>query len=149
MDRQVVPYKKEHRDSCIEVFKTNIGKYFDEGELKGFIDFLDFNVYSTQYFVVLLDGISVIGCGGYYLNSEVVRLVDGMIDKSSHKTGPGLLLLEYRLTKAKAEYPGRNIGIDTSQHTEGFFEKYGFKTTESVKDFYGVGIDKVSMLYNP
>ena len=148
MDRKVVPYTSQYKDACLNVFKSNIGKYFADHELKEFEEFLGSQVYSTKYFVVLSDN-KVIGCGGYYLRDGEIRLVDGMIEKTSHKTGAGLLLLEHRLNAAKCEYPDKSIGIATSQHTEGFFKKYGFETTDVVKNFFGEGIDKVSMVYKP
>lgn len=148
MDRKVVPYTSQHKDACLNVFKSNIGKYFADDELKEYEEFLGAQVHSTKYFVVF-SGEKVIGCGGYYLRDGEIRLVDGMIEQASHKTGAGLLLLEHRLNAAKSEYPDKSVGIATSQHTEGFFKKYGFKTTDIVKNFFGEGIDKVSMLYSP
>ena len=148
MDRKVVPYTSQYQDACLNVFKSNIGKYFADNELEEFEEFLGSQVYSTKYFVVLSDS-KVIGCGGYYFRDGEIRLVDGMIEKTSHKTGAGLLLLEHRLNAAKSEYPDKSIGIATSQHTEGFFKKYGFETTDVVKNFFGEGIDKVSMVYKP
>jgi len=148
MDKKVVPYKKEYRDACVEIFKSNIGQYFDESELEGFEDFLVDQVFSTKYFVVFFDD-KIIGCGGYYLRNGEIRLIDGMIGKKNHKTGAGVFLLEYRVKKAIEEYPDKRIGIDTSQYTEGFFKKYGFVTIKVIKDHYGSGIDKVSMEYNP
>ena len=148
MDRRVVPYTSQYQDACLNVFKSNIGKYFADNELEEFEEFLGSKVYSIKYFVVLSDN-KVIGCGGYYFRDGEIRLVDGMIEKTSHKTGAGLLLLEHRLNAAKCEYPDKSIGIATSQHTEGFFKKYGFETTDVVKNFFGEGIDKVSMVYKP
>ena len=122
INREIIPYKVEHRAACISVLKSNIGQYFDQSELAGFEDFLDNHVFTTQYFVVTTEG-NVKGCGGYYLNNGVVRLIEGMVDKTCHKTGLGKLLLEFRLQKSIEEHPDIPIGIDTSQHTEGFFNK--------------------------
>ncbi|MCL1045901.1 GNAT family N-acetyltransferase [Shewanella electrodiphila] len=91
----------------------------------------------------------VIGCGGFCLKDNMVRLVDGMITKTHHKTGAGAFLLASRLEKIKFKYPKLKVGINTSQHTAGFFERYGFVMTKKVKNFYALGIDKVSMEYVP
>ena len=146
MDRKVIPYQREHKEACIKVFRSNIGKYFAEEELAEFEEFLDTKVETLKYFV-MISADKVIGCGGYYVRGDEVRLNDGMIDQSEHKTGAGVQLLEFRLNAAKLEYPNKDIGIDTSQHTEGFFKKYGFTTTNIVNNFFGEGIDKVSMVY--
>ncbi len=140
------PNKEDYRSVCIEIFKSNIGLYFAEDELEGFEGFLDNHVRSTRYYVVFSKG-KIIGCGGYFLKNGMVRLIEGMVKKQSHKTGAGLLLLKYRLKMAREEYPDKIIGIDTSQNTEGFFKKYGFVTTNVVKDYYAIGLDKVSMEY--
>jgi predicted GNAT family N-acyltransferase len=147
MIRKVLPYKEEYRSACIEIFKTNIGPFFAEDELGGFEDFLDNHVGATKYFVVFSDD-EIIGCGGFYLKKGVVRLREGMIKKQNHKTGAGLLLLEYRLNMVREEYPDKKIAIDTTQNTEGFFKKYGFVTTKVARDFYAIGLDKVSMEYS-
>jgi predicted GNAT family N-acyltransferase len=147
MIRKVLPYKEEYRSVCIEIFKTNIGPFFAEDELEEFEGFLDNHVGSTKYFVVFSDD-EIIGCGGFYLKEGVVRLREGMIKKQNHKTGAGLLLLEYRLNMVREEYPDKKIAIDTTQNTEGFFKKYGFVTTNVVRDFYAIGLDKVSMEYS-
>jgi predicted GNAT family N-acyltransferase len=142
--RKIVPYNSEFRSDCIEIFRGNIGLYFAEDELQGFVDLLDHNLGDKPYFVVLLDD-EVIGCGGYRIKGDVVRLMVGMINSAHHKTGAGKQLLIYRLNHISKNLPGYKIELETSQHTEGFFKKFGFVTTGIVKDFYGVGIDKVSM----
>lgn len=147
MANKILPYKKEYRAECIEIFKTNIGPYFAEDELEGFEDFLDNHVGSTRYYVVFSKD-KIIGCGGYCLVNGKVKLTQGMVIKQSHKTGAGLFLLKYRLKMAAEEYPDKIIGIDTSQNTEGFFKKYGFITKNVVKDYYAIGLDKVSMEYS-
>ena len=37
------------------------------------------------------------------------------------------------------------VTIDTSQHSAGFFAKFGFHVTDVLKDGFDVGIDQVSM----
>ena len=84
MDRKVVPYTSQYKDACLNVFKSNIGKYFADNELKEFEEFLGSQVYSTKYFVVLSDS-KVIGCGGYYFRGGEIRLVDGLFFQSCHQ----------------------------------------------------------------
>ncbi|MBU2714497.1 GNAT family N-acetyltransferase [Zooshikella sp. WH53] len=52
----------------------------------------------------------------------------GMINRNRHGRGIGSTLLEYRIKKIHEESSNPKIKLCTSQHTVGFYEKFGFKT---------------------
>ena len=68
-----------------------------------------------------------------------------MIREDHLGTGLGKALTEFRIETAQEKYPGLTITIGTSQHTEGFYQKFGFVTTEHTVNGYGPGIDMCRM----
>jgi ribosomal protein S18 acetylase RimI-like enzyme len=39
------------------------------------------------------------------------------------------------------------VGVDTTQFSYGFFERFGFKTTKITEDFYEKGMHRYDMIY--
>jgi ribosomal-protein-alanine N-acetyltransferase len=102
----------------------------------------------TRFFVVIADGI-VVGCGGFgdKDNTGNITLAWGLVHKDYHKTGLGELLLLHRLEQIKLLYPSKPVGVDTTQFSYGFFERFGFKTTKITNDFYEKGMHRYDMIY--
>lgn len=142
---KILKYTPVFKEACIEIFKSNMPKFFAAEELQPFIDFLD-NDIEDNYYVVEKDG-KVVACGGFFLDedSDEGGLSWGMVHVDQHKTGIGKLLTEYRLDLLKEVYPGKVYKVDTSQHTAGFYLKRGFKTVEVIPDGFAKGIDKYVM----
>lgn len=137
------PYTPEDIDAVAGVFRSNIPKYFGPGEEQGLRDFLA--EYSNDYYVLLLDG-EIVGSGGIALNpQQTVSLCWGMVRKDHIGTGLGRELTEFRIQKAREKFGELPLVIDTSQHTEGFYNKFGFVTWERVPDGYGPGLDICKM----
>ncbi|MDQ3143241.1 MAG: GNAT family N-acetyltransferase [Bacteroidota bacterium] len=145
------------REECIEIFISNVPKFFAAEELEDFKGFLNGrdsaqlaynNTESEYYFVVELDD-EVVGCGGFYIprDDSNARFVWGMIKNSYHLKGIGKVFLEYRLNKIRLLKPNAAISLDTTQHTFKFFEKFGFTTTKVQKDFYAKGLDRYDMVF--
>ncbi|SFD70751.1 GNAT family N-acetyltransferase [Pseudoalteromonas denitrificans] len=139
-------YTSEHRTKCVEVFDSNIGKYFDLSEREEFIAFLDSLNESGDYYVYVKDN-RVLACGGIGVNSTVASLDWGVVHRDLHGQGLGTNLTDFRLVRLKANSAIDVVKIETSQHTEGFYKKRGFMTTKVVKNGFGEGIDCVSMEY--
>ncbi len=55
---------------------------------------------------------------------------------------------EYRLGRIVELFGQVVIRVETSQHTRGFFEKYGFETKATKVDGFGPGIDYVLLTRN-
>jgi predicted GNAT family N-acyltransferase len=150
---QIRRYTESDRTDCLQVFKSNIPKYFAPHELSEFEEFLDRVLIQTKdahYSVLLLDD-KLIGCGGYgeRLDSDSITLIWGMIDAEYHKQGYGVQLLKHRLNGIIEDYPHQEVLIDTTQYSAGFFEHYGFKTIKVIQDYYEQGMHRYDMVLTP
>lgn len=144
------PYMPADLDAIVAIFRSNIPKYFTPEEEPGLYDFLE--EHADEYYVVQVGG-EVVGAGGIALNADIdpktVSLCWGMVREDHLGTGLGKVLTEFRIRRAQEKYPGVAITIGTSQHTEGFYQKFGFATVEHTPDGYGRGIDMCRMRLDP
>lgn len=145
-------YEAADHNTCMEAFKTNVPKYFTEGEIGDFERFLlkleDATVENNPpYYVLELDG-SIIGCGGFGEKDGVdaITFVWGLVHNDYHKRGFGEQLLVFRLAEIKLQNPGRQIILDTTQHSFSFFEKYGFETVKITENGYAEGMHRYDMV---
>jgi GNAT superfamily N-acetyltransferase len=143
-------YTPADLDAVVAIFRSNIPKYFTPEEEPGLYEFLD--GFAEDYYVLEVAG-EVVGSGGTALNADIdpktVSLCWGMIRADHLGTGLGKALTELRIGLAQEKYPGIALTIGTSQHTEGFYQKYGFTTVEHTPDGYGPGIDMCRMHLDP
>lgn len=138
-------YSPKDLDAVVAIFRSNIPKYFTPEEEPGLYEFLD--GYAEDYYVIEIDG-EVVGSGGVAWNdleNPTVSLCWGMVRKDHLGTGLGKKLTEFRINYAREKYGDVPLTIGTSQHTQGFYEQYGFRLTEYEKDGYGPGIDMCKM----
>lgn len=144
------PYTSADLDAVVTIFRSNIPKYFGHEEEPGLYNFMNDRL--DDYYVVEVDD-EVVACGGIALNADIdpqtVSLCWGMVRGDHLGTGLGKALTEFRIDLAKEKYPCLAITIGTSQHTEGFYQKYGFVTVEHTRDGYGPGIDMCRMRLEP
>lgn len=139
-------YTPDDVESVVSVFRSNIPKYFTPPEEPGLHDFLR-NELSDDYYVIEVDG-EVAGSGGIAYNDidpPTVSLCWGMVRADHLGTGLGKLLTEFRIKLARKKYPGLPLTIGTSQHTQGFYERFGFRLVEYTPDGFGPGIDNCRM----
>lgn len=130
-------------DAILAIFRSNIPKYFGPAEEQGLREFL--NEYSDDYYILEVDG-EVVASGGIALNGDnTVSLCWGMVRADQLGTGLGKKLTEFRIEKAREKFGCLPLVISTSQHTEAFYQKFGFVTTEHVPDGFGPGIDACHM----
>lgn len=142
----ILKYESKYRAQCIRAFDSNLGRYFAPSEREEFIEFLDSLPSDTEYFICLKND-RLLACGGLSKNQETGSLAWGLVHNDYHGQGIGTTLTDYRLSYLKANSEVQVIKIETSQHTEGFYQKRGFVTTGTVTDGFGEGIDCVSMEY--
>lgn len=136
-------YKPDDLESVVQVFRTNIPKYFGLGEEVGLRDFL--RDLSEDYYVVEVEG-EIVGAGGIALNDDnTVSLCWGMVRSDKLGTGLGKKLTEFRIEKSRGKFGDLPLVISTSQHTQGFYEKFGFRLIEHTPDGFGFGIDICKM----
>ena len=149
------PYTAADRQICIDIFKSNMPKYFHEDELPQFERWLvaqeqekplyPENTIET-YFLLEKDGIPI-GCGGYYIDSTNPKAGFAwvMVHQHYHKKGLGRMLTEYRIEEIKRIYPHHTIHLDTSQYTYTFFEKFGFQVNKITENAYADGLHRYDM----
>jgi ribosomal-protein-alanine N-acetyltransferase len=136
-------YREVDLECVVEVFRSNIPKYFGPGEEAGLRDFL--GKFADDYYVAELDR-RVAGAGGIALNEDqTVSLCWGMIHNDHLGTGLGRRLTEFRIERSLEKFGAMPIITSTSQHTQGFYEKLGFVLTEHTPDGFGPGIDMCNM----
>lgn len=149
----ISPYLPEYKETLLAVFKSNMPLYFAEEELPLFDAFLDRDINNAKrpYWIIFEDDI-IVGCGGIgineptkYTNEPHVIMCWGMVHQDYHKKGYGKVLLELRIEESKKVFPGVKIALGTTQHSYGFFEKYGFKTVCFEKDHWAKGLDLYQM----
>lgn len=137
-------YETKDLEAVVAIFRSNIPKYFGPGEERGLREFLE-DMRNENYFICELDG-NVIGSGGFALNDDkTVSLCWGMIRSDLLGQGLGKQLTEFRINAAQDERPGFPLVISTSQHTKGFYERFGFRLTHHEPDGFGPGIDICKM----
>ena len=141
---RVRDYAPADLEACLSVFDSNVPEYFVDAERPEFRDFL--GALPGPYLVVELDG-RVVACGGHAIGKEegVADLCWGMVRHDLHGSGLGRRLTDARIERAARE-PGVNTAaLNTSQHTEGFYLRFGFRTVEVVPDGYAEGLHRYEM----
>lgn len=140
----VRPYRPEDKAACLALFDGNTPDFFTASERDDFDRFLDASVH--PYLVIERNG-RLVACGGYAQETdhETVGLCWGMVERSSHRAGLGRRLTEARLDAARATPGVRAVRLDTSQHTEGFYRRFGFVTYGVTPDGYGAGLHRHDM----
>lgn len=138
------PYLPADRRQCLEVFSSNVPRYFRDHERSEFETFIDSS--GCPYFV-LASPEGIVGCGGYGLREAgaPADLCWGMVAAAHHRSRLGEFLLLGRLEAIVRDQVAASVRLVTSQHTDGFFRRYGFEVRGRVVDGYGPGLDKVSM----
>lgn len=69
-----------------------------------------------------------------------------MVARELQGTGLGKMLTTARLRAAQTTPGVAQVRIDTSQHTQGFYRRFGFTVEKIVPDGYGPGLDRWDML---
>ena len=130
--------------ACLKLFDSNTPKFFGVEERPSFESFLQRQ--PCPFFVVEAEEL-VIACGGYCQerDSEKIVLAWGMVRGDLHRQGVGTFLLQERLKAIFGENPAAKVIIDTSQHSQSFFARFGFKATKITPDYYAPGLHRVDM----
>ena len=137
------PYTPDDLGAVVAIFRSNIPKYFGPGEESDLREFLAEE--RDEYFLIETEG-EIVGSDGIALNlNDTVSLCWGMIRSDHHGTGKGRELTEFRLAMAKEQFGDLPVVIDTSQHTQGFYGKFGFQITERRPNGFGPGLDICKM----
>lgn len=141
------PYRPADRDACLALFDSNVPRFFDMSEREGFAGYLDDTAAASSYLVIERDG-AIAGCGGHAIEPDGVSaaLCWGMVAGSLHGEGLGRYLTEARLAAAQADPGITRVILNTSQHTQGFYARFGFETEKVTPDGFAPGIDRWDMV---
>jgi ribosomal protein S18 acetylase RimI-like enzyme len=140
------PYRRDDRAACLALFDGNTPRFFDESERAGFAGFLDDQALRWPYQVIEQGG-RVVACGGHAVEPDgiSVALCWGMVENGLHGQGVGRALTEARIAAARATPGIRRVILNTSQHTQGFYARFGFVAETVTPDGYAPGIDRWDM----
>lgn len=139
------PYERADLSACEKIFDSNTPIFFAEEER---IEFTEFLTGLPGPYLVLEEHGEIVACGGW-ANSRTtpneIVLCWGMVRQDRHKQGLGIRLMQARLAQIFANHPSAGVALTTSQHSAGFFARYGFQPVRTQKDGYAPGIDLVEM----
>ena len=139
-------YAPADRDACLALFDGNVPRFFDAGERSDFERFLGGTALASPYQLLLREG-RIVACGGFLIETgEEAHLCWGMVDRALQGQGLGARLTEARLAAARATPGVRRVRLDTSQHTQSFYARFGFQVVSVTPDGYGPGLDRWDMV---
>ena len=137
-------YTQQDQDACMALIDSNMDKYFVPGERDEFHEFL--KTRPKDYYVIEATDGEILACGGIHVNeSGVGSLRWGMSHRQRHGLGLGRMLTQGRLELIKANPNARTVLLDTSQHTFGFYEKFGFQVTNIIRNGLGPNLHTYEM----
>ena len=138
------PYQAEDNGRCVEIFMSNTPRYFGVEEADEFRQFLE--TLPCAYFVATQND-EIVACGGhgYHGKKQAVVLCWGMVRADLHKQGLGKFMLIERLKQIFKDFGETVVQINTSQHSQGFFERYGFQVKEVTQNYFAPGLHRVDM----
>lgn len=141
----IIPYQPDLLSKCMSLIKSNQGHYFTSDEVTDYQQFLQ-SLKATDHYYVVLDENDVVAAGGIAEHNQLVRMTWGMVQGERHGQKIGSFLLQQRLNNITDLYPGLTIAMDTSQHTVGFYRRFGFRTLTREMNGYGEGLDKIELM---
>lgn len=137
-------YTANDLDAVVAVFRSNIPKYFSPPEESGLIEYLSSP--DLDYWIGEIGG-EPICVGGIAMNADgTVSLCWGMVHNHHLGTGVGRELTKFRIKRSSKRFGNAPMFTSTSQHTSGFYEKFGFRVVDHKPDGFAPGIDICSML---
>ncbi|MCW0371770.1 hypothetical protein NB710_002707 [Xanthomonas sacchari] len=142
-------YVIQDHAACLALFDSNVPQFFDRSERAGFDRFLQHDTGAWHYLVIARAG-AVVACGGHALRADgrVASFGWGMVDRRLHRQGLGRALTEARIDACRRSAGVTRIELDTSQHTQAFYARFGFGVERVMTDGYGPGLDRWDMALN-
>lgn len=135
----------DDRAACLALLDANSPRYFGARDREDFLAFLTDP--ERPYWVLLDPAGAIVGCGGAAIDAprRAGFLTYGMVHPDRHGQGLGTLLTAFRL-RWLARQPGIDrVLIDTSNETEGFYARFGFRTLRIIPDSYAPGLHEHDM----
>lgn len=136
-------YTPSDKSAVLTLMRHNMPTYFHADEEPGFSHYLDNE--REQYFVIMHDG-EIIGCGGLNTDGPGEMCISwDIIHPDYHGQGYGRQLTEYRIHLVRQDPAVRVLHVRTTQLTDRFYAKFGFKLIRTEKDYWAPGLDLYHM----
>lgn len=142
-------YQDRDRDACLALFDGNTPRFFDTWERARFAAWLDASVHPYVVIERVTDGgARIVACGGHAIEPDGVTacLCWGMVAQDLHGQGLGQALTQARLDAIAAMPQLTSVTMNTSQHTQGFYARFGFAAVKVTPDGIGPGLDQWDMV---
>ena len=137
-------YAPSDRAACLTLSESNFPHFFSEADRNDDHDFLNDVDAGQETYFVLEGGAEILACGGVGQDAGETFLSWGMVRGDQHGRGLGTQLTQGRLDWLRCHWPAvSHVRIETSQHTEGFYARFGFEVVEREQDGFGPGLDRV------
>ena len=139
-------YTHSDKDSVLKLVQLNTPKYFAESEENDLSNYLQNEI--DLYYVLEVAG-KVVGSGGINFDDSMTIAVLSwdIINPEYQGKSFGSQLLNYRMSQIKKIRSVQKIIVRTSQLTDQFYMKHGFKTVEIHKDYWSKGFDMYFMVH--
>jgi ribosomal-protein-alanine N-acetyltransferase len=144
MEMIIRKFTGDDRESVLKLLRLNTPTYFAPEEEADLIYYFDYH--AADYYIVEVAG-EVVGAGGINFTEEgkLAKISWDIIHPDFQRTGVGSALTSFRIKNIR-EVPGvKTIAVRTTQHAYPFYEKFGLKIREIVKDYWAEGFDLYRM----
>ena len=133
-------HRESDRERILELLRLNTPEYFSPDEEEDLIYYLD--NHADNYYVLEISNI-IVGCGGFNLSEDGAtgRISWDIFDTNYQGKGYGSILTKFRIERMKEIDTIKTISVRTSQLVYPFYEKFGLKIREIVKDYWAEGFD--------
>lgn len=138
-------YQGADQAVCLAIFDGLVPQFFAPEERAEFAEFLGDCAQGVAPYLVVLRAGQVMACGGCALRGAWARLTWGMVAREVQGTGLGRDLTAARLDILRATAGVEAVEIETSQHSAGFYQRFGFKVMRVLANGFGPGLDRWEM----
>jgi len=137
-------YLQEDKEKVLDIFDLNVPKFFDPTEKVELDDYLEKE--ANTYRVIEIDN-AIVGGFGFIIAKDNSEASVTWIFFDPNQTGKGLgkLAVNYCHDLFLNTYNIQKFTIRTSQLANTFFEKFGYKTVYTEKNYWGEGLDLYAM----
>ena len=140
-------YALSDKNPVLNLMRLNTPEYFSMEEEKEFDHYLDYEI--EEYFVITVDD-KIVGCGGInYEDDNSTGIISwDMVHPEYQGRSLGSKILKHRIGILKKQKNIAQIIVRTSQLTNVYYEKHGFKLLEIVENYWADGYHLYKMEYS-
>lgn len=136
------PYCEADHQACSSIFDANCPEFFAPNERQEYEEFLE--AIPDGYEVCEVEG-KVVGAFGLFVHQDNVKVLNWiLLDPRTQGIGVGSRIME-RVVHLGRTSQTRIVRIAASHKSAPFFAKFGAAAISTIKDGWGVGMDRVDM----